>query len=105
MIANKLQTMGNITGATTEADFSETATAGGIQIKAIDPLAWRQVAYYEPGWFTGDVNAVFTTMAGNNHTMVLDHGVAAYYSFGIGRTLVLYYRSIIAWVVGYFGLE
>src|SRR5207247_3846798 len=36
MIANKLQTWGNITGATAESDFSGTATAGGIQIKAID---------------------------------------------------------------------
>src|SRR5437667_114010 len=103
MIANKLQTWGNITGATAESDFSGTATAGGIQIKAIDPLTWRQGAYYEPGWFTGDVNAVFTTMAGNNHTMVLDHGVASYYSFGIGTTIVLYYRSINASVISYFG--
>jgi ABC-type antimicrobial peptide transport system permease subunit len=103
MIANKLQTWGNITGATAESDFSGTATAGGIQIKAIDPLTWRQGAYYEPGWFTGDVNGVFTTMAGNNHTMVLDHGVASYYSFGIGTTIVLYYRSINASVISYFG--
>src|SRR5437870_4886585 len=59
MIADQLRGWGNITGATAESDFSGTATAGGIQIKAIDPLTWRQGAYYEPGWFTGDVNAVF----------------------------------------------
>src|SRR2546428_78238 len=69
MIANKLQTWGNITGATAESDFSGTATAGGIQIKAIDPLTWRQGAYYEPGWFTGDINSVFTAMAANSHTI------------------------------------
>src|SRR3989449_487954 len=103
MIANKLQTWGNITGATAESDFSGTASAGGIQIKAIDPLTWRQGAYYEPDWFTGDVDAVFTTMTGNNHTMVLDHGVASYYSFPIGTTIVLYYRSINASVISYFG--
>src|SRR5436853_5482674 len=73
MIADQLRGWGNITGATAESDFCGTATAGGIQIKAIDPLTWRQGAYYEPGWFTGCVNAVFTTMAGNKHTMVLDH--------------------------------
>src|SRR6266566_1640776 len=104
MIANKLsQTWGNITGATAESDFSGTATAGGIQIKAIDPLTWRQGAYYEPGWFTGDINAVFNAMTANNHTMVLDHGVASYYSFPIGTTIILYYRSINASVISYFG--
>src|SRR5437016_14658785 len=53
MIADQLRGRGNITGATAESDFSGTATAGGIQIKAIDPVTWRQGAYYEPGWFTG----------------------------------------------------
>ena len=103
MIADQLRGWGNITGATAESDFSGTATAGGIQIKAIDPLTWRQGAYYEPGWFTGDVNAVFATMMGNNHTMVLDRGVASYYSFGIGTTIVLNYGSINASVISYFG--
>jgi len=104
MIANKLfQGWSNITGATAESDFSGTATAGGIQIKAIDPLTWRQGAYYEPNWFTGDINAVFTAMAANNHTMVLDRGVASYYSFSVGTKIVLYYGSINASVVSYFG--
>jgi len=103
LIADQLRGWGNITGATAESDFSGTATAGGIQIKAIDPLTWRQGAYYEPGWFTGDLNAVFTTMTGNNHTMVLDHGVASYYSFPIGTKIVLYYGSINASVISYFG--
>src|SRR5438445_2906089 len=103
MIANKLQTWGNITGTTAESDFSGTATAGGIQIKAIDPVTWRQGAYYEPNWFTGDINAVFNAMTANNHTMVLDHGVASYYSFPIGTTIVLYYRSINASVISHFG--
>ena len=103
MIANKLQTWGNITGATAESDFSGTATAGGIQIKAIDPVTWRHGAYYERNWFTGDINAVFNAMTANNHTMVLDHGVASYYSFPIGTTIILYYGSINASVISYFG--
>src|SRR5438034_10907063 len=103
MIANKLQTWGNITGATAESDFSGTATAGRIQIKAIDPVTWRHGAYYERNWFTGDINAVFNAMTANNHTMVLDHGVASYYSFPIGTTIILYYGSINASVISYFG--
>src|SRR5207247_326198 len=94
MIANQLQTWGNITGATAESDFSGTATAGGIQIKAIDPVTCRHGAYYERNWFTGDINAVFTAMAANNHTMVLDRGVASYYSFSVGTKIVLYFGSI-----------
>ncbi|HEX9613091.1 MAG TPA: ABC transporter permease [Candidatus Bathyarchaeia archaeon] len=103
LIANQLRGWNNITGATAESDFSGTATAGGIQVKAIDPLTWRQGAYYEPNWFTGDINAVFTTMTGNNHTMVLDHGVASYYSFPVGTTIILYSGSINASVISYFG--
>jgi ABC-type antimicrobial peptide transport system permease subunit len=103
LIANQLRGWNNITGATAESDFSGTATAGGIQVKAIDPLTWRQGAYYEPNWFTGDINAVFTTMTGNNHTMVLDHGVASYYSFPIGTTIILYSGSVNASVISYFG--
>ena len=103
LIANQLRGWSNITGATAESDFSGTVTAGGIQIKAIDPVTWRQGAYYEANWFTGDINAVFDTMAANSHTMVLDHGVASSYSFPIGSTIVLYSRSINASVISYFG--
>jgi len=42
-------------------------------------------------------------MTANNHTMVLDHGVASYYSFPIGTTIILYYGSINASVISYFG--
>jgi len=103
LIANQLRGWGNISGATPESDFSGSATAGGLQIKAIDPLTWRQGAYYEPNWFTGDINAVFTAMMGNNHTIVLDHGVASYYSFRPGTTIILYYGTINATVISYFG--
>src|SRR5207245_11079715 len=41
-------------------------------------------------------------MTGNNHTMVLDHGVASYYSFPIGTTIVLYSGSINASVISFF---
>src|SRR5438132_5103924 len=56
MIANQLQGWSNITGATAESDFSGAATAGGIQIKAIDPLTWRLGAYYEPNWLRAATN-------------------------------------------------
>jgi ABC-type antimicrobial peptide transport system permease subunit len=103
LIANQLRGWSNIRGATAESDFSGTVTAGGIQIKAIDPLTWRQGAYYEANWFTGDINAVFDTMAANTHTIVLDHGVASSYSLPIGSTIVLYSASINASVISYFG--
>jgi ABC-type antimicrobial peptide transport system permease subunit len=103
LIANQLRGWSNITGATAESDFSGTTTAGGIQIKAIDPLTWRQGAYYEQNWFMGDINGVFDAMTSNIHTMVLDHGVASYYSIPIGSTIILYSSSINASVVSYFG--
>jgi ABC-type antimicrobial peptide transport system permease subunit len=102
LVANQLRGWSNITGSTAESDFSGTTSAGGIQIKAIDPQTWREGAYYEAGWFTGDINGVFTTMTGNNHTIVLDHGVASYYSFPVGTTIDLY-NSINASVISFFG--
>src|SRR5207247_11183955 len=38
-----------------------------------------------------------------NHTMVLDHSVASYYHCPIGTTIILYYGSINASVISFFG--
>ncbi|MBO0888927.1 ABC transporter permease, partial [Candidatus Bathyarchaeota archaeon] len=48
-------------------------------------------AYYETGWFSGDINAVFARMGLENQTIVLDRGVASYYSIGIGTRFTISY--------------
>src|SRR5437867_1613242 len=77
-IASNITSWSNIAGATPETDFSASTPFGTLQIKAIDPATWRQGAYYESGWFSGDIDSVFSTLGSNNQTIVLDHGVASY---------------------------
>jgi FtsX-like permease family protein len=90
-IANQLDHSSNIAGATPEVDFSANTPFGSLQMKAIDPATWRQGAYYEPGWFSGDINGVFSTLATDNQSIILDQGVASYYSITIGSRFAISY--------------
>jgi ABC-type antimicrobial peptide transport system permease subunit len=90
-VVGQLSTWSNITGATPEADLQASTPFGSLQIRAIDPMTWRQGAYYESGWFSGDINGVFRTMGTDNQTIVLDHGVASYYSISIGTRFTISY--------------
>jgi ABC-type antimicrobial peptide transport system permease subunit len=104
LIADQLRIgWSNITGATPEADFSQYFYPyGSLQIRAIDPNTWRQGAYYEPGWFTGSLDGTFAEMAANNQTLVLDRGVASYYSIPIESRLN-FSTTVSASVIGFFG--
>ncbi len=101
-IASQIDSWNNITGATPETDFQSSTPFGGLQIKAIDPSTWRQGAYYESGWFTGDINGVFSTMELDNETVILDQGVASYYSVSIGSvfTMSYSYKNATGFIVG-----
>src|SRR3989475_4785052 len=73
LIAGQLRYWSNITGATPESDNTlSLSSRSSITIKAIDPATWRQGAYYEPEWFSGNINTVFQNMQSNNQTIVLD---------------------------------
>ena len=95
----------NITGATPEADFAlDLGSAGNLQVKGVDPATWSQGAYFEPGWFSGDVDAILTTMKQNNQTIVLDRGVASYYNIPLGgRVIIQQNTNVTLQVIGFFG--
>ncbi len=95
----------NVTGATPEADFSfNLASAGTLQFKGVDPATWRQGAYFETDWFSGDVNALLSTMAQDSQTIILDRGVASYYNIQLGgRVLIGQNGNITLRVIGFFG--
>jgi ABC-type antimicrobial peptide transport system permease subunit len=89
-VAQQLRSWSNITGATPESDTSLTLSArASLTIKAIDPATWRQGAYYESDWFTGNIDAVFQNMLSNTQTIILDRGVASYYSIQQGGSVSL----------------
>jgi ABC-type antimicrobial peptide transport system permease subunit len=103
LVANQLRGWSNITGATPESDNSLTLSSrSSITIKAIDPATWRQGAYYEPEWFGGDINTVFQNMQSNSNTIVLDHGLASYYSIQQGGTVIIG-QNVSLTVISFFG--
>ena len=102
LIANQIRSWPNITGSTPEADFQAFTNFGNLQVKAIDPSTWRQGAYYEAGWFTGNLDGVFSTLSSNNNTIVLDRGVASYYNIPIENTLSLYGSTTVS-IISFFG--
>src|SRR5256712_9957143 len=103
LIAGQLRYWSNITGATPEVDTSMSLSSrASITIKAIDPATWRQGAYYEPEWFSGNINTVFQNMQSNSQTIVLDHGLASYYSIQQGGTVIVS-QNVSLTVISFFG--
>jgi ABC-type antimicrobial peptide transport system permease subunit len=63
-------------------------------LKAIDPVRWREVAYYEEGWFRGaSVQEAFQSMTKDNFTIILDSGVASYLSLHINSSIAITFSS------------
>jgi ABC-type antimicrobial peptide transport system permease subunit len=103
LVASQLRGWSNITGATPESDNTlSLSSRASITIKAIDPATWRQGAYYEPEWFSGNINAVFQNMLSNSQTIVLDHGLASYYGILQGGTVIVGQNVSLA-VISFFG--
>ena len=90
-VANQLRSWSNITGATPESDVTISLPSASYQLsmKAIDPATWRQGAYYEHDWFSGDINKVFQQLQSNSQTIILDHGLASYYDIQTGGSVAL----------------
>ena len=103
VVASQLRSWNNITGATPESDNTlSLSSRSSITIKAIDPATWRQGAYYEPEWFSGNINTVFQDMQSNNQTIVLDHGLASYYNIQQGGTVIVS-QNVSLTVISFFG--
>ncbi len=104
LIADQLRTWANITGATTELDsqFNAAGIPGSITLKAIDPLTWKQGAYYEAGWFSANLDGLLQEFRTNSHTVILDRGLASYLDIRQGDNLILS-ASLSLVVIGFFG--
>jgi ABC-type antimicrobial peptide transport system permease subunit len=103
IVASQLRGWTNITGATLEVDTSVSLSSRTpLSIKAIDPATWRQGAFYEPDWFTGNIDAVFQNLQANSQTIVLDRGVASYYNIMQGG-IVNVSQNVSLSVISFFG--
>jgi len=103
LVASQLRGWSNVTGATPESDNTlSLSSRASITIKAIDPATWRQGAYYEPEWFSGNINTVFQNMQSNSQSIVLDHGLASYYNILHGGTVIVG-QNVSLTVISFFG--
>jgi len=103
LVAGHLSGWSNITGATPEVDTSVSLSSRTpLTIKAIDPATWRQGAFYEPDWFSGNLDKVFQNLQANSQTIVLDKGVASYYNILQGG-LVNVNQNVSLSVISLFG--
>jgi FtsX-like permease family protein len=104
MIADKLRTWGNVTGTTTEtsSQFNAAGIVGTITLKGIDPATWKQGAFYEPEWFSSNLDGLLQTLQANSHTVILDRGLASYLDVRQGANLTIS-TSLNLTVVGFFG--
>src|SRR6266851_7846261 len=102
-VASQLRSWSNITGATAESDtYFTLSSRASLTIKAIDPVTWRQGAYYEPDWFTGNLDAVFQKMSTTPQSIVLDRGVATYYNILQGGAVNVN-QTVSLTVISFFG--
>jgi len=103
LVASQLRGWSNITGATPEFDTTVSLSSrASLQVKAIDPTTWRQGAYYEADWFTGNIDTVFQNLKDNSQAIVLDRGVASYYNITQGG-IVSVNQTVSLTVISFFG--
>jgi len=81
----------NVSGVASTAleySFYGTSSFGGLQLTAVNTNDWLNTAYYEDSWFSGrDVKAAFQSLSSNNHTIILDRGIAETYYLKIGAMI------------------
>lgn len=105
-IATSLRTWANVTATTAEQEFQVSLSVsepGSIRVRAIDPLTWRDAAYYEAEWFTGNLDSILQTLSSDSTSIILDRGVASHFRISQGDTFNIPQSSLSLNVVGFFG--
>jgi len=108
----------NVTGVastTIEYTLYGTSSFGTLQLNAINAANWRDTAYYEPGWFSGnDINTAFQQLLSDNRSIILDRNLAENSNLHIGEVISVnfwgdrYATTPIAkdlTIVGFFGVK
>jgi len=105
-ICNNLSNV--ISSTAIEYQFWGESTLTSLSLRAVNPEAWLNTAYYESEWFTGnDVKIAFQSLASDNRTIILERSIAEALELNVGDTITLtfgeFHRSLR--VVGFFGTE
>jgi len=96
----------HVANMSTEYSFSGSSEWGSLSLKAIDPEAWLNTAYYERGWFTVDsLEDAFQSLTSDNNTIILDRSVSRNLQVGDYIAVTLGSSVYELRIVGFFGKE
>jgi ABC-type antimicrobial peptide transport system permease subunit len=77
-----------VASTTIEYTFYGTSSFETLQLTAINLTDWRDTAYYEPGWFSGnDIDTAFQRLHSNSSSMILNRDLAERSDLHIGETI------------------
>ena len=98
----------NVTAATPEVEnwFNTPSQGAQMRVRAVDPTAWPNTAYYENGWFSTSPRTLFDIMKGDNSTIILERAVATHYDIREGGNVTIPLSSgalVNLRVIGFFG--
>jgi len=83
-----LEAIDGVVSLTTEYQIALSTTRGQLQTRAIDPESWRDSAFYEDSWFSGDtVENMFSNFTGQK--IILSVTVARQLELRFGNTVTV----------------
>jgi len=77
----------SVIAVTPEYTLNLQAGTNAIDARGIRPDEWREVAYWEPEWFIGDIDQMFEYLG--NDGIILSRDVAQRLELSVGDTLVV----------------
>ena len=107
-VIDKINGISGVSFTTVEYAFSADSGVGYMNLRAVNPNEWLDIAYYENEWFTGsDVQAAFQSLATNNDTIVLERDVAKILNLEMGNTITVDFGKTTRElrIVGFFAFE
>ena len=105
---SKIENISGISSTTVEYNFYGDSTLGSLYIRAVDPVAWSSLAYYEEDWFTGQSSSnAFQALSQDNQSIILDKYLARFLRLDIGDSVALSFGNVQTdlRVVGLFGSD
>jgi ABC-type antimicrobial peptide transport system permease subunit len=107
-IINEIGAIPGVAASTVEYSFSSESGAGFINLRAVNPEKWLDIAYYENEWFTGrDAKTAFQLLASENDTIILERDVAKILDLEMDDTITVDFEKATRelHIVGFFAFE
>lgn len=104
-LAERIAEMDGVASATVETWFEAESSLGTIPLRAIDPQAWKEIAYMEAGWLEGA--DAFEEMDASDTAAIMEKSAAERIGVKLDRTMLIKQgtKVLSLTVVGLFGRE